>query len=207
MRNKYTGQDIRARLENTIIRYNGKPYICGCEGEIIVLYDVISKAIMHRKEPDDPGLDVSSIDLGYMNLEIPRKCAVYLRRNPLRQYRQGVDLRNLEYEVLTLPKHRFGISYEYMNCQGFLDSYEGKFPSFKKATAMLLVEGWFSAALSKDVAILRDGDVFKVSFKGGEVGWGKLGSNHVLVPKTEVSWVTVFNLNLIDGWEITEGVK
>ena len=207
MRNKYRGQDIRSRLENTIIRYNGKPFLCGVDGETIILYDLISRAVMHRKNPDDPGLDVSSIDLGYMNLEIPRKCAVYLRRNPVRQYRQGVDLRALDYEALTLPKHGFGVSYEYMNCQGFIDSYNGKFPTFKKAIAMITVEGWYSVALSKDIAILRDNDVFKVNFKGNEVGWGRIGTNKVLVPKTEVSWVTVFNLNLVEGWEVVEGVK
>lgn len=207
MRNKYRGQDIRARLENTIIRYNGKPYLCGCEGETIVLYDIISKAVMHKKNPDDPGLDVSSIDLGYVNILVPRECAVYLIRNPVRQYRQGVDLRALEYDALTPPKYRFGVDHGYMNCQGFLDSYEGKFPSFKKAIKNL-EEGALSVALSKDVAILKDADgVLKVYFKQQEVGWIRPGTNKVLLPKTETSWITLFNLNMIEGWEVIEGVK
>lgn len=206
MRNKYRGQDIRARLENTIIRYNGKPYLVGVDGEIIILYDIITKAIIHRKNPDDPGLDVSSIDLGYVNINEPRVCAVYLKRNPIREYKQGINLRSLEYDALTLPKHRFGVGSDMMQCQGFLDSYNGNFPTLKEGIKRITIDGGHSVALNKDVALLRDVDILKVYFKQDEVGWIRVGTNKVTLPKTETSWVTLFNLNLIDGWEVVEGV-
>lgn len=207
MRNKWRGGDINARLGGTVIRYDGRPYHCTVEGEQIVLHDLISRQVIHRKNPDDPGIDVSSLDLGYVNIENPGRAAVYLERNPARRYRQGVDFSYLRYTPLTRPGSRFGVGGEHMWCKGFVDSHMGNFPSFKQAMISLINGIAMSVALSKQVALLKDKDSVKVYIQSEEVGWIKDG-NRVIIPKTEVSWVTVQTLELVSReWIIQEGVK
>lgn len=207
MRNKWRGADINARLGGTVIRYDGRPYHCTVEGEQIVLTDLISRQVIHRKNPDDPAIDVSSLDLGYVNIETPARAAVYLERNPARRYRQGVDFNNLRYTPLTRPSSRFGVEPNSMWCKGFVDSHMGNFPTFKKAMSDLLASKAHSVALSKQVALLKDKDDIKVYYQTEEVGWVR-DMNRVIVPKTEVSWITVQTLELVSKeWVIQEGVK
>jgi hypothetical protein len=208
MRNKWRGQDIRARLGDTVIRYDGRPYYCTVDGEQIVLHDLISRQIIHRKTPDDPGLDVSSLDLGYVNLEVPHRAAVYLERLPSRRYRQGVDFNNLRYTPLVNAGRRFGVESSHMWCQGFVDSHMGVFPSFKKSVSLLTDGKAHSVAMSKQVALKREDGSFKVYIQTEEVGWIKAGTSTVIIPKTEISWVSVQTLELVSReWKVQEGIK
>lgn len=208
MRNKWRGADIRARLGSSVIRYQGHPYFCEVEGEQIVLMDMVTRQTVHRKLPDDPGLDVSSLDLGYVNLEVPGRMAVYLERTPARRYRQGVDLNALRYTPLTTSGRRMGVEGSHMWCKGFIDSHQGIFPRFNQAIDLLSSGKAASVALSKQVAILRDGDIYKVFLQHEEAGWIRSGEKIVRVPKGDLSWVTIQALESVSKeWIIQEGVK
>ena len=167
---------------------------------------MVGRRTEHRVVHDDPELDISSLDLGYVNIQNPVACAVYLARTGARRYKQGIDLNALSYAVLVPPGLSFGVSGEMMFCQGFLDAYEGKYPSLKEAIK-LIGAGARSVALSTDVAVMRDKDLFKVFIKGDEVGWMKAGTTIVNVPKTDTSWLSTYFLERIEGWKIVEGVK
>lgn len=206
MRNKYVGEDIRQRLGGTVIRYNNRPYYCAVDGGLIILQDLVTGRIEHKVTADDPLIDISSLDLGYVNISHPLSCAVHCARAGQRRYKQGVDFHHLVYNVLTIPSEKFSMNGDWMKCQGFLDAYEGKYPSFKDATKMIS-SGSKSVALSREVAILRDKDIMKVFVKNDEVGWYKAGTNSVYVPTTETSWITGYYLETIEGWKIVEGVK
>lgn len=206
MRNKYRGADIRARLGSTVIRYKNKPYYCEVDGEQVVLMDLITRNTVHRKTADDPDLDVSSMDLGYVNIENPRNVAVYVKRLPRRMYKQGIDLSALSYHALTLPANRFSVGQDNMWCKGFVDSYEGNFPTFSQAIKFLTDGKRYSVAITRDVALLRDKDTVKVYVKDDEVAWLRLGTKQVIVPKGDCSWVTVLQLEIASSeWQVQEG--
>lgn len=205
MRNKYVGEDVRQRLGGTVIRYRNIPYYCTVEGRHILLENIVTRHLEHTINFDDPELDISSLDLGYINIVNPVACAVHASRIGQRRYKQGVDLRALSYDVLTLPSEKFALNADYMFCQGFVDAYQGKYPSVSDALKMVS-KTHRSVALSNDVAILRDKDIIKVYVKTEEIGWMKAGINTVNIPKSETSWMYQYYLEKLDGWKIVEGV-
>lgn len=207
MRNKYRGPDIKARLGSTVIRYKGVPYWCEVPDIDLVLIDMVDRSTKARVDADDPDVDISSLTLGYVNTPHPYNCAIYLARNPLRMYKQGVDLSRLTYTPLVEDKDKFAVDYNRMFCQGFVDSINNVFPTLNEAIKILTTSKVKSVAVSKDIGLLKQVDMLKVYLKGLEVGWMKLGSNKVFVPKTETSWLTIYTLEMIKGWEIIEGVK
>lgn len=202
MRNKYKGDDIRSRLGSTVIRYKNHPYFCEANGENLDLLDLVTKRVTHRVAADDPYIDISSLTLGYFNIGM---AAVYIQRHPYRRYKQGVDLNALEYRTLSKD---FVYGAHDMFCQGFVEGLLDRYPSFAKAVSNMLTDKAQSVALSRDVALKREKDLFKVHVKGDEVGWIKSGTNRVLIPPTESSWATVWILKDTSGaWEVVEGVK
>lgn len=205
MRNKYKGEDLRARLGGTIIRYKGNPYLCQVNGEELCLHEIVGGALAHRVEADDPFIDISSLTLGYFNIG---KAAVYLSRHPYRRYKQGVDLGALEYRTLSR-------NYQYqssdMFCAEFVNGLNNKFPRLKEALARLTNGIRDSVAIHRDVAITKDKDVFKVHVKGSEEAFmktGTTGTPKVFVPPSDASWATVWILKDACGdWEVVEGLK
>lgn len=168
MRNKYKGDDLRGRLENTILRYNKVPYLCGVNGETLELLDIVTGELVHRIEPDDFLLDISSVPLGYMNSS-HYKCAIYLKRHPYRKFKQGVVLELLTSSPLIQSPKKFNASPSRLRCAGLVRSITGNFPNLAEAIK-LITSGAVSVALSRDVAILRDAAEIKVFIKEDEVG-------------------------------------
>lgn len=208
MRNKFRDADLAARLGSSILRWKGHPYHCEIVRSDIYLYDIPSFNTPNRKEPiiikgNDPYLDISSITLGYFNIE---KSVVYLARNPLRRYKQGVDFSHLEYRTLD-RNYRYAAADMY--CQGFVDGCLNKYPSVNHAMQIITGTGKInSRALSNDVALLRDKDLIKIHVKGEEVAWMRAGTNRVIVPPTETSWITVWILkDVCRDWDVVEGLK
>lgn len=207
MRNKYNGDDLKARLGGTVLRYKNVPYMCEVEGQNLSLYNLENGTLQARIEPDDPFLDISSLTLGFMNLEHPDyKMAVYLKREPFRQYRQGVDLSRLTQTIL-----RNGLSgpihWKYLQCKGLLDCVLERYPSFSEAVEKITKKGFYSVALSKNVAVKREGELLKVFVKTDEVGYIRMGDKKVILPKTDQSGIHAFFLSQVYGWIVTEGNK
>lgn len=83
--------DLKLRLDNTIIRYKGKPFHCRASGgddklSLTRLDDKETQAI--NVPADHPDLDISSPPLGFVNYD--RTC-VYYSRLPQRKYKQGLS--------------------------------------------------------------------------------------------------------------------
>lgn len=206
MRNKYKGDDIQGRLGNTVIRYKNHPYFCQVEHTTLCLYDMHTGSLSARVEPDDPFIDISSVPLGFVNIEHPDyKLAVYLKREGRRQFKQGVELSHLT--QLPLRNGTGQLHWSHLKCKGLVDCVVGNYPSFDQALLMISKRGFHSVALSKDVAVKREGDTLKVYVKTDEVGFMKLGTSRVIMPKIDNSYINICYLNEIKGWEVTEGVK
>lgn len=207
MRNKYNGDDLKARLGGTILRYKNIPYMCEVEGQNLSLYNLETGSLQVRIEPDDQNLDISSLTLGFINIEHPDyKMAVYLKREPFRQYRQGVDLSRLT-QVVLRDKLTSPIHFKYLQCKGLLDCVLDRYPSFIEAMEKITRKGFYSVALSKNVAIKREGELLKVFVKSDEVGYIRMGDKKVILPKTDQSGIHAFFLSQVYGWIVTEGIK
>lgn len=206
MRQKYIGKDIADRLNNTVIRYRGHPYNCVVAGDLICLHDLTNGNLCHKVSSGDEDLDISSINIGYINVSEPEyRVAVYLKREPYRRYKQGIEIGQLTQKVLRSgmsPLHPSKIQ-----CRGFVDAILGSYPTLGTALINITKNGWHSVAVSRDVALKRETDLLKVYLKDDEVGYMRLGTTDVIVPKTELSWYHVFLLENIPGWKVREGVK
>lgn len=210
MRNKYKGVDVKNRLSNTIIRWRGIPVICKTtdDGTILSLFDMRTRnTLIANVDPDDPNIDISSINLGYVQFPAPYNCAVYVRRQPRRIYKQGVDPSHLTYTPLSIRYGNGDADYAMMYTESVFDSLTGKFPTVKNAIDMITKAKVESVALSLDVGLIRNKDTFKFYIKGVEVGFAKASEpNVVIIPKNEVSWVHTLILSEIKGLVIKEGM-
>ena len=191
MRNKYKGEDLRSRLENSILRYNKMPYFCAVNGENLELRDIPTGDLRHTVEPDDFLLDISSVPLGYMNSK-HYNCAIYLKRHPFRKYKQGVVLELLTNTPLT-PK-RIAIAPHRLRCAGLVNSINGEFPSLTTALRVL-ADGAHSVALSRDIAFMRDGAEIKVFIKEDHIG---------SFPIKDGAKAVVYGANIEFSWALTD---
>ena len=208
MRNKYKGQDIRARLGNTLIRYKGLPVICQTDGDgtTLTLFQIRDGQVVAQVDPDDQNIDISSMTLGYVNTGDPYKCATYVKRLPRRMYKQGIDLSYLQFDPLST---KFGsIDHGRLMNEVFENSLCDKFPSFARAMESITKGSHESVALSKEVAVFRTGNTLKFYIKGYESGFSNMKSpKDVTIPKNEVSWINSYILSQIDGIKVVEGLE
>lgn len=93
--------DIRQKVDQTVIRYNGKAFYArhNGESESITLYRVGPKDedLSERAKKvsyNDPLLDFSSPPLGFMNTE--HNTCVFLSRIPSRRFQSGLSMGALE---------------------------------------------------------------------------------------------------------------
>jgi hypothetical protein len=205
MRQRYKGEDVKSRLHHTIIRYKGVPYLAEVMPEgIIGLRNIVTGNLDLNVASDDELIDISSISIGYVNVADENRCAVYLKRDPLRRYKQGVEIDYLR--QMPLRKGSSQINRNSILMHGFVDAVANRFPSYLDAIKkMTSKDSWHSVALSRDIAIQRDVDIFKVFVKDKEVGYMKAGSHIVNVVKDDVSYCYTHILKTIHGWEVTEG--
>lgn len=209
MRQKYKGEDIRARLHGTILRYKGFPYLADVDSAGLVgMHDIATGSLVTRVYGDDENIDISSINIGFVNIIDPDyKCTVYLKREPLRRFKQPLEFDFLTQKVLrqgvpTIPKNK-------LSSAGFVDAVMGKFPPLEEAINLIIKRGWYSVALSRDIAIKREADTLKVYLKESEVGFMKLDNKErkLVVPMSDVSYYHCVYLRDIKGWTVVEGIK
>lgn len=203
MRQRYKGEDVKGRLHNTIIRYKDYPYMCDVSSAgLIGLHDISSGNLIANVESEDPELDISSINIGFVNLIAPEnKFCVYLKREPLRQFKQGIVLELLSQKVLRDKTD--SVAKGALMSRGFVDAVLGRFPTYDEGLDMITKKGWTSVALSRDIAIKREEDLLKVYIKDTEVGYIRLSdTKNVIVPKGSQSYYHVLLLEDIKGWSV-----
>lgn len=192
------GEDLRQKLDNTICRYKGEPYLVRIDGKNAVLFDIVdtSKSVLTVKTDDDD-FDIASPSLGYMNY---RDKVVYISRPPLRRTRQGIEPRNLSFKNISGDKSQ-GIGYrdsgnEYVFSEGFRNLILGKYPDVGEVIKELRAE-WkknqkvkLQRAVSRNIAFsVREVGIIDVYYKTESVGYILPNSDVVNVPDIDKSWI------------------
>lgn len=183
-------KDLHDRLNGTIVFYDDEPFLVnGVHKKTLYLGDMVSGDTLREVPSNDERLDISSPELGYMNLEHREfgNVVLYIVRVPYKRYKQGICPQNLE--VLNI--HGDGISYHvgnYFNSHGFKSSLRNEFPSLVEAMSKL--EKGKEVAISKSIAIKRStAGVILVYYRCKEVGWLAPNTDIVNVPNNEMGWL------------------
>jgi hypothetical protein len=123
-----TQADIKLRLDNTIIRWKGRPYYCRNSGES---YQLMLYQVANRQEEaiivdvGDPLLDFSSPPVGFLNHD---EYCVYYSRVPHRKYKQGLANDSIEVHLLNGQKTR-DYEHQYVSDKKAL-MFMGSYPSY-----------------------------------------------------------------------------
>lgn len=194
-----TAQDISRYLGNSILRYDGVPYlVVFMSATKLCLYKLaevgLGKQPAHSIAPTDPLLDVESPPVGYFNHDGD---AYHVIRYPYKQFSQGLTDRNTN--IVDIDG---GHTESSLYIQGVEDMIVGKYPTFEECWKML-DEEWHSVAVSIDVALSRHGVGYPttVYYKGEVVGFINPNSMKVIVPSSERGWIVSRYLAPF-GWEI-----
>lgn len=222
MKNFIIPQDQNARLHGTIIRYDGKPYYVVVSGPVLHLYrpsKVLNTAFHHNGadadhknvDPYDNKVDVSSIELGYVNKGSIRS-VMYMIRRPLRRFQQGLSEQTTFQQFL--PEHiKHPEEANFMNrtrdtlySQDFEDMVSGKYPSLDLALTALrewqVKDGRGEVAVTQDIALSIDGmGIIRVYYKNSYVGWIAPNKKTVNVPSNDMGWIVSQYLSGLN-WEI-----
>lgn len=146
MPNRWTLEsDLNARLSGCHFIFDGRyVQIQAVSSSCLNIHDGLTQEIIEKISPDDPRLDVSSIELGYAN--IPTSAGlrvVYTYRATSKRWKQGIDTSNVCI-VSTSGEHLNpvfstpdGRSAYYIMSAGFRDSVLGRFPTIGVALSSL----------------------------------------------------------------------
>ena len=154
---KYTSlKDLQDRLTGTICRFNDQLVYVNVKNEKrLQLWDVPTRGIIIKEiAPDDPRFDISMLELGYFNYEIgtkqePKNHVLFVLRHPSKKFKQGTCHSYLMSQNIDGSKDQnFGSSS--ILSQGFVDSFEGKFPTIDQ------IPDGGQAAISQSIAVQKD---------------------------------------------------
>lgn len=166
-----TAEEVRFRLENTIVLYDGAPVLISrVNVPEEVDYKEIARVFFYelpygrgvgngkevRKYLSSRKFDLAPFKMGYFNHGGEAFCA---SRIPVRQNRQGLS--NGTCAITTIRGKRsenFGFN-NMLASQGFVDMVAGKFPTFAEAGEMLGNKDNSSVAVSRSFAFLIDHDL------------------------------------------------
>jgi hypothetical protein len=130
--------DLRLRLKNSIIRYNGHPiFIMDALGTGELMYKTLEDLDRNPHYPgdlvhsDDPGIDIDPVPLGYVNLR--GKDAQYFVRVPWRRYRHGLTPESMSImtPVGQLEHPQYVKPEEAFSWVDLSDTIRGRYPYFE----------------------------------------------------------------------------
>lgn len=155
-------EDIRARLEGTIIRYEDDPIlVTGNEGfDIFISY--LSGTKKELVSIKDSKLNFKAVPLGYVNY---RGRAYYLHRIPQRRWKQGLSAAGVYSVTPNAP-------IENLLRKPLVATIKGIYCSYDKALSDIQNKTMVSIAFNRVIAIRKEdlGNI-KLEYKGTEVGW------------------------------------
>lgn len=192
MRCEYLPNDFEARLNGGVAFYDGKPVLINAAGGTIAICTFPEGQQIKRIEPDDPSLDISSPQLGYINTQ--RNC-YYIYRKPARRYKQTLTHQAIDYydPVNTDSVKNTPISLnDQFYSTNFKKMLENEYPPLDGVLKALNSETSKikSRAISRDVALAIDSfGIVRVYYKMEEVGYINPGSTTVQVPGGTLAWV------------------
>ncbi len=198
-----TAEEIRFRLEHTVVMYDNNPvYISKVQvPEDLGEKDEIARVFFYelplkgggrnaevRKYLSSKKFDLTPIKMGYMNYNAAAggggNRAVFIQRAPVRQNKQGLCQQTTSFHD---PRGRAdqNINYNMMiNSQGFVDMIKGKYPDFKAAGDLLGAGEFDSVAVSRSFSFVveNDLDCLIMVHKGLKCGLALKGDKALKIP-------------------------
>lgn len=198
-----TLDEIRFRLENTVVVYDGRPVFItkaaipeaedGKEIARVYFQELPYKGRGKevRKFLSSKKFDLTPIKLGYFNHE---GASYYVSRAPIRQNRQGLCANTTQIGGAAAHKlEKFGdmgriadrMDYNVMvGSQGFVDMFDNKYPSFKDVGDMLTDGEFSSVAVSRKFSFVidRDLDALILMHKKDKCGLAFTGDRGIRLP-------------------------
>jgi len=172
-----TTEEVKFRLENTVVLYDGEPvYINRVEdgaelGEVARVFFTklpLDDRRETRKFLSSRKFDLAPFPMGYMNYN---KDAIFVTRSPIRQNRQGLCVHTVR--TTTIDGGRADIGFIRMiSDQGFTDMVKGVYPSFPDAVDLMEEESYYSVALSRSIALKVDRDLDVLFLKKNNTNCG-----------------------------------
>lgn len=165
-----TAEETKFRLESTVVLYDKRPvYISqvgapgiGEEKEIarVHFYNLPLLARgenkVTRKYLSSRHFDLAPFSMGYMN---HGGQAIFVGRAPVRQQRQGLSAGTATFTGVD-GQHVMAFNFDQMiKAQGFIDMFDGKYPSFAEAGEKLGDAKMASVAISRMFAFVIDNDL------------------------------------------------
>lgn len=203
MKCRYVGGDIKKYLEECFIRYEGVPYYASVDGQSVHLVDLETRSTVKVVRGDDPLLDISSITLGWVNIN--KYFAVHIKRQPYRRWKQGVAFSNITIFKLANKDEHEEVSKNSLLNREFKNSILGIYPSYEDAFRLVTTKKRVSVAISNTIAVKRVASTLEFYFDEEKFGEMSLEEKGVVkVKKNDYSWVGIIELSKIKGLEIKE---
>jgi hypothetical protein len=189
-----TERDLIDRLHGTICRYDEKAVRVTVLGKSeLQLVDPVSGKEVVRIRPNDELFDISSPEIGYLNLTgTPSVDGVYkLERNPYRKFRQGLYAECCSaYEIDGRTCTMINAATVFQYPVGLVDMIENRYPSFHEAVKMLFSEEKKEVAISKDIALsMMNTGLILIWCRGQDVAYLVPGSNSIGYKRDDTAWV------------------
>jgi hypothetical protein len=130
-------EDVRRRLDRTIVRYKDKVVLCVLIGGTVVrLKNCSNGRVVIDTDANDPDIDIGSPPLGYVFGG--DNGAFYVSRLPVRKYQQGISTANVKIEKDDNPIQNMHLLIPQDMFQGFTlkqltNTILGEYPSYKDA--------------------------------------------------------------------------
>lgn len=205
MKNLYrSSNDIETKLHGSFVRYDGTVVsVVSASSKILKLsYSPpgVSGTKIIEVNPADPLLDISAIDIGYVNIpDLSNSGKIlsvsFFSRKSHKQYKQGTAPSNVV--STTIDGEKPGSPSSYLGTDYVFRQLNGEYPKLSELV------GVKAAALSKDVAVqfLPTGQLL-VYYRTRLISCVNLGSNgkpaiHTLTTKVP-QWVTEKVLNNVE---------
>ena len=205
MQPKYLEQDVSQRLNKGVIFYKEEPYFVNSvydSGQSLVLLPLKNlKSKGSRVATNDTNIDVSSKELGYINFNAE---AVYVRRIPLRRYKQSISPEALEGYIPSRnnsSKYRGSMRNLVISAAGH-SMFVGSYPKIDNALKSIASGVVRSIAISRNVALsINQMGIVYIYYKTDQVGYLDVANSKVLVPSDEFAYIISKHLSQF-GMEI-----
>lgn len=191
-----TERDLIDRLHNTICRYDGSAFLVSVQSKnLIYLCDAVTGKTMKEIKPSDPEFDISSPEIGYVNLIVNKygeenNKVFFLERNPYRKFRQGLYPECCTLYTIHGDQDRNYSTGDFFRRQGLIDSIEGRFPTFREGLVKLRNGSDKQIAISRDIAMegMKSG-LIVVWCQGNDVGYIRHDGHQIEFQEDDTSWV------------------
>ena len=156
-----TPQDVRLRLNETYVKYKNDYFFAvqdpADNTTALLLFGIVGNNHLMTIDANDPGLDVSSPPLGYVQYPTWEGC-IFISRLPLRRQNQAVRGDSVvTYNVWTglqVPTSR-----NHLRQEGFLHNLQGNFPSYNGVVTSIVKnkDRTVARAFDRCFCVLYDG--------------------------------------------------